>query len=218
MKLRRPQNKTPFWVSVLLIAVGAGFVAGAIAVATLLGRAEIELSKTPGGVEGELRWAIWGMPIYWRSLHGLATVERDDYEVRDDRNRSKSRSSRRSTKNVARLTFLDANGKELAWAERTKLINEREPIQRFLDAPSYATSAASGPVTYIFKEPASTRVWDQVKAITIVLLTVPFLALGGLLFLLSGILSLAFRILGLAENGTVAPSAPPLLRADPASR
>ena len=220
MKLRRPHKKTAVWISVLLIAVGVGFFAGTIAVATLLGRAEVDLSKSPTGVHGELRWSLGPLPIYWRSLDGLASVERDDYEVRDDRNRGKSRSSRRSNKNVARLTFLDANGKELAWTERTRMINEREPIQRFLAAPASESSAAVPAATYSFKEPASTRTCDHVKNITIVLLTLPILALGGLLFFLSGVLSLVFRILGLTENGTApAPrNSTPLLRPNPATR
>ena len=193
---QRSSRKTPVFVSVILLLTGVGSLAALVAVAALLGRTEIELNRNGDGFRGYIRWVLAGVPAYWRNLDGVARVERNDYHVRGAE--SGVGIGNRPLKNVARLSFLDAKGVELAWTERTCVMNEREAMQRFLSGESHCPETGTPAVRFHFEEPVSGRAWDRLRALGIALVSLPPLALGGLLCILSGSIPLARRIAGRA--------------------
>ena len=135
---RRSHAQPSFILSLIVLVGGLGMLAACIGIAADYGRAEIHLRREAGAITGKIRWVALGIPVFWRSLDGLARLERDDYEVTEE-----SRGGSNVLRTVTRVAFLDGAGHRLAWAERTSVVNEVEPMQRFL-APTATALEAGG--------------------------------------------------------------------------
>ncbi len=120
----------------ILLLAGLGLLAGAVAVLSEAATATIDLSQGDEGARGEMRFELLGIPVFWRSLNGLARVERQDYQVSERTSRSYFGIR---LKRVDRLVFLDAQDRELGWSERSALLNCSDAVARFLagDASEY---------------------------------------------------------------------------------
>ncbi len=186
MAKRRPDTTSAF-VSLLFSLAGLGMLAGCVGITASLGQVTLALQRTPAGIEGSIDWKFAGVPVFWRSLDGLATVVRDDYETREEKRGGSS-----PIKTVAQLVFLDREQRQLAWATRTAVINEIEAIERFLQpAPAESPSDIA---SYHYQEPTPAWSSARLQEWGIVLVFVPLLLLGGMLCLLVGVLTLWRRL------------------------
>ena len=187
---KSPQTHCSIGVCLLCLIAGSCLVAAGIAVAVEFSHAQIHLHKQGGAVAGSIRWVIAGVPVFYRSLDGLAKVDRGDYQVRDSGNGGFNR----PVKTIPRIVFLDQAGDQLGWTERTAMINEAEPLQRFLQQDSESeiesTSAANEASVYHFVEPATGTTWDRIQAGLLATAFVSMLAAAGLLCMVAGVLSL----------------------------
>ena len=180
------QTQTSIVVSLLCLVAGFCLVAAGIAVAVEFSHAQIHLRKQGGSVAGSIRWVIAGVPIFYRSLDRLAKVDRGDYQVRDNGNGGFNR----PLKTIPRVVFLDHAGDRLGWTERTAIINEVEPLQRFLQQDSVSEIETNGARDYHFLESASGTTWDRIQAGILATAFVSMLAIAGMLCMLAGVFSL----------------------------
>ena len=198
--VNRARAQTSIAVCFLCLVAGLCLIAAGVAVAVEFSRAEIHLRRESGAVTGTMRWVLAGVPIFWRSLDGLTQVDRGDYQVRENESGG---GSRRPLKNVARVVFRDHGGRQLAWAERTAIVNEIEPLQRFLRKATAieAESDAKSMAAFTFIETPRGTTWDRIKARVVGVVFVTILALAGLLCAFAGLLSLYQRVATIAVIG-----------------
>jgi hypothetical protein len=191
--VNRARAQTSITVCLLCLIAGLCLTAAGIAVAVEFSRAEIHLRRESGAVAGTMRWVLAGVPIFWRSLDGLTQVDRGDYQVRESESGS---GSPRPLKNVARVVFRDHGGHQLAWSERTAIVNEVEPLQRFLRQATVieADSDAKSMAAFTFIETPRGTTWDRIEARVVGVVFVTILALAGLLCAFAGLLSLYQRV------------------------
>lgn len=136
----RPKPRLAFRIFAVVFTLG--IAAGLFAVAATRAAAQVSLVRQSGRCEGSLRYVLAGVPVFWRTLDGLAEIEREEIQRRE---KAQTSGAAGQMQTVSRLVFRDASGKELAWTERAALLNEHEAIVRFL--------AGSGE-TYSFTEPS----------------------------------------------------------------
>lgn len=186
---KRPARRTgrlnlgSFFIALAFLVAGLGMLAACIGVATGFAHTEIQVRRVAGISEGSFRFVLGGVPVFWRSLDGLARVERDDYEIREE-----SKTGRGPLRTVSRMVFLDAEGQRLMWSERTPVLNEMEALTQFLTSTPATIEAdrSSAASEYHFVEPSQNwtlrRFGDALGATFAALL----LMLGGLLCTIGG--------------------------------
>lgn len=131
------QGLGAFVFHLVVILIGLGLVAAAIAKAVPISLARISLERTaPRQVQGTLSYVFCGIPIFWRSLEGVHHLERQDYTQGDFTGR---RHKFLGDMSVSRVGFMDAEGRTLAWSEKGFVFNAQSRIADFLngDAPTF---------------------------------------------------------------------------------
>jgi len=186
---KRPARRTgrlnlgSFFIALAFLCGGLGMLAACLSVATGFAHTEIQVRRVAGMSEGSFRFVLGGVPIFWRSLDGLARVERDDYQVQEE-----SKTGRGALRHVSRIVFLDAEGERLMWSERTPVLNEMEALTRFLTSHPATVEAESTsvPGEYHFIESSQRWTWHRLGDALGATFAAVLLTLGGLLCTIGG--------------------------------